>query len=173
MADQAASQPSATEETSVDDGVKCAVEPAGEAAGKNSQDDVELNEILNSEWRKMGGLANLLCVPSRNKVRMSSNGSLSNNGKQFDILLKCHILSESSFSKVPLSYARLHLNCWSQDPLLPTSSPSSLSLVLLLIIDFVLSLVSDSFSHWLTEPHGHHCLLLMFDFDFIPLPLSP
>ena len=49
MADQAASQPSATEETSVDDGVKCAVEPAGEAVGKNSQDDVELNEILNSE----------------------------------------------------------------------------------------------------------------------------
>lgn len=63
MADQAASQPSATEETSVDDGVTCAVAPAGEATGKNSQDDPELNELLNSEWHDMVESASLRWWP--------------------------------------------------------------------------------------------------------------
>ncbi|KAL8560854.1 hypothetical protein ACOMHN_063244 [Nucella lapillus] len=47
MADQSASQPS-VEETSVDDGKKIASDAATNAKGKTSQDDPELNELLNS-----------------------------------------------------------------------------------------------------------------------------
>ena len=49
MADKTDAQPSATDETSVDDGSKCAAAASGDGADKNNQDDPELNELLNSK----------------------------------------------------------------------------------------------------------------------------